>query len=93
MDGIFGERIRVEVRFGNGTAAAKRLVRLLLNKADEFPEFKPFAEMKATGDGGLDRWHGTLPSFRDRLRVGKFKWRVLILKNGRREDMVPCTEN
>ena len=36
-------------------AAAKRLVRLLLNKADEFPEFKPFAEMKATGDGGLDR--------------------------------------
>ena len=35
-----------EVRFRNGTAAAKRLIRLLLNKADEFPEFQPFANMK-----------------------------------------------
>ena len=35
-----------EVRFRNGTAAAKRLVRLLLNKADQFPEFQPFAKMK-----------------------------------------------
>lgn len=64
-----------EVRFRNGTAAAKRLVRLLLNKADEFPEFKPFAEMKATGDGGLDRWHGTLQAYKGpRLRV----WEIQV---------------
>ena len=59
-----------EVRFRNGTTAAKRLVRLLLNKADQFPEFKPFAKMRETGNGGLERWHGTLKAYRGpRLRV------------------------
>ena len=53
-----------EVRFRNGTAAAKRLVRLLLNKADDFPEFKPFANMKKSGEKGFDRWHGTLKAYR-----------------------------
>ena len=64
-----------EVRFRNGTAAAKRLVRLLLNKADQFPEFKPFAEMKDGGKGGLERWHGTLKAYRGpRLRV----WEIQV---------------
>ena len=53
-----------EVRFRNGTAAAKRLVRLLLNKADDFPEFKPFANMKKSGEKGFNRWHGTLKAYR-----------------------------
>jgi hypothetical protein len=43
-----------EVRFRNGTAAAKRLTRLLLNKADQFPEFQPFANMKKSGEKGLN---------------------------------------
>ncbi len=73
--GYLEKGYEVEVRFRNGTAAAKRLVRLLLNKADEFPEFKPFAEMKATGDGGLDRWHGTLQAYKGpRLRV----WEIQV---------------
>ena len=73
--GYLEKGYEVEVRFRNGTAAAKRLVRLLLNKADEFPEFKPFAEMKATGDGGLNRWHGTLKAYRGpRLRV----WEIQV---------------
>ena len=64
-----------EVRFRNGTAAAKRLVRLLLNKADQFPEFKPFAKMKDGGKGGLERWHGTLKAYRGpRLRV----WEIQV---------------
>jgi hypothetical protein len=53
-----------EVRFRNGTAAAKRLTRLLLNKADQFPEFKPFADMKSAGDKGYERWHGTLRAYK-----------------------------
>ena len=73
--GYLEKGYEVEVRFRNGTAAAKRLVRLLLNKADEFPEFKPFAKMKVTGDGGLNRWHGTLKAYRGpRLRV----WEIQV---------------
>jgi hypothetical protein len=53
-----------EVRFRNGTAAAKRLTRLLLNKADQFPEFQPFADMKSAGDKGYERWHGTLRAYK-----------------------------
>jgi hypothetical protein len=53
-----------EVRFRNGTAAAKRLTRLLLNKADQFPEFQPFADMKSAGDKGYERWHGTLKAYK-----------------------------
>ena len=53
-----------EVRFRNGTAAAKRLVRLLLNKADEFPEFQPFAQMKSAKEKGYERWHGTLRAYK-----------------------------
>ena len=52
-----------EVRFRNGTAAAKRLTRLLLNKADQFPEFQPFAQMKSSGEKGYERWHGTLRAY------------------------------
>jgi hypothetical protein len=64
-----------EVRFRNGTAAAKRLVRLLLNKADEFPEFQPFAKMKSSGDKGNELWHGTLKAYRGpRLRV----WEIQV---------------
>jgi len=63
-----------EVRFRNGTTAAKRLVRLLLNKADQFPEFRAFAKMRETGSGGLERWHGTLKAYRGpRLRVWEIK--------------------
>ena len=73
--GYLEKGYEVEVRFRNGTAAAKRLVRILLNKADEFPEFKPFAKMKVTGDGGLNRWHGTLKAYRGpRLRV----WEIQV---------------
>jgi hypothetical protein len=53
-----------EVRFRNGTAAAKRLTRLLLNKADQFPEFQPFANMKKSGEKGFERWHGTLRAYK-----------------------------
>ena len=53
-----------EVRFRNGTAAAKRLIRMLLNKADEFPEFQPFANMKKGNEKGFERWHGTLKAYR-----------------------------
>ena len=64
-----------EVRFRNGTAAAKRLVRLLLNKADQFPEFQPFAKMKSTGDKGNELWHGTLRAYQGpRLRV----WQIQV---------------
>jgi hypothetical protein len=73
--GYLEKGYEVEVRFRNGTAAAKRLVRLLLNKADEFPEFKRFAKMKDGGKGGLERWHGTLKAYRGpRLRV----WEVQV---------------
>ena len=73
--GYLEKGYEVEVRFRNGTAAAKRLVRLLLNKADEFPEFKPFANMKDGGKGGLERWHGTLKAYRGpRLRV----WEIQV---------------
>ncbi|MBP52508.1 MAG: hypothetical protein CMI27_05130, partial [Opitutae bacterium] len=53
-----------EVRFRNGTAAAKRLVRMLLNKADQFPEFQPFAQMKSAKEKGYERWHGTLMAYK-----------------------------
>ena len=53
-----------EVRFRNGTAAAKRLVRMLLNKADQFPEFQPFAQMKSAKEKGYERWHGTLKAYK-----------------------------
>ena len=53
-----------EVRFRNGTAAAKRLVRMLLNKADQFPEFQPFAQMKSSKEKGYERWHGTLRAYK-----------------------------
>ena len=87
--GYLEKGYEVEVRFRNGTAAAKRLVRLLLNKADEFPEFKPFAKMKDGGKGGLERWHGTLKAYRDQgSGCGKFKWRVRTWKNGHLWDMI-----
>ncbi len=64
-----------EVRFRNGTTATKRLTRVLLNKADEFPEFKPYARMRETDTGGLERWHGALKAYRGpKLRV----WEIQV---------------
>jgi hypothetical protein len=40
------------------------LTRLLLNKADQFPEFQPFANMKKSGEKGFERWHGTLRAYK-----------------------------
>ena len=37
---------------------------MLLNKADEFPEFQPFANMKKGNEKGFERWHGTLKAYR-----------------------------
>ncbi|MAT48084.1 MAG: hypothetical protein CMO35_11750 [Verrucomicrobiaceae bacterium] len=64
-----------EIRFRNGTTATKRLTRLLLNKADEFPEFKPYAKMRETDTGGLERWHGVLKAYEGpKLRV----WEIQV---------------
>ena len=64
-----------EVRFRNGTTATKRLTRILLNKADEFPEFKPYAKMREANTGGLERWHGVLKAYRGpKLRV----WEIQV---------------
>ena len=49
-----------EVRFRNGTTAAKRLVRIISSKAAEHPEVAPFAEMKA----GMEKSHGLLKAYR-----------------------------
>ena len=62
--GYMEEGFEPEVRFRNGTAAAKRLVRLLLNKADTFPEFQPFLQMKSAKEKGYERWHGTLRAYK-----------------------------
>ena len=41
------------------------MTRLLLNKADQFPEFQPFAQMKKQpGKKGNERWHGTLRAYK-----------------------------
>ena len=62
-----------EVRFRNGPAAAKNMIRKLLKNADKFPEFKPFAEIRESG--AYIRTHGTLKAYRGpRLRV----WEIQI---------------
>ena len=83
-----------EVRFRNGTAAAKRLVRMLLNKADQFPEFQPFAQMKSAKEKGYERWHGTLKAYKAQcFGFGKYKWMVRILMSGHLLDMRHSTES
>ena len=37
---------------------------MLLNKADRFPEFQPFAQMKSAKEKGYERWHGTLKAYK-----------------------------
>ena len=55
-----------EVRFRNGTTAAKRLVRIISQKASEYPEVAPFAAMK----NGLEKSHGLLKAYRGpKLRI------------------------
>ncbi|MBT4013744.1 MAG: DUF1592 domain-containing protein [Planctomycetaceae bacterium] len=55
-----------EVRFRNGTSAAKRLTRLLVNDAEKHPEFKPFALLPP----GNERSHGVLKAYRGpKLRI------------------------
>ena len=55
-----------EVRFRNGTSAAKRLTRLLVNDAEKHTEFKPFALLPP----GYERSHGVLKAYRGpKLRI------------------------
>ena len=55
-----------EVRFRNGTSAAKRLVRIITQKAAEHPEVAPFAKMKS----GYEKSHGLLKVYRGpKLRI------------------------
>jgi len=64
-----------EVRFRNGTTATKRMVRLLINDADKHPEFKPFAELRASGKNGHAKSHGVMKAYRGpKLRV----WEIQI---------------
>ena len=60
-----------EVRFRNGTAATKRLVRLLASATDPAPEFQPFVDKKASAE----RAHGILKVYRGpKLRI----WEIQI---------------
>lgn len=60
-----------EVRFRNGTTATKALVRLMSQNAAEFPEIKPFADMKA----GNEKSHGLLKVYRGpKLRI----WEIQV---------------
>ena len=55
-----------EVRFRNGTTAAKRLVRIISQNASEHPEVAPFADMKS----GTEKSHGLLKAYRGpKLRI------------------------
>ena len=60
-----------EIRFRNGTAATKRLVRIISSNAAEHPEVAPFAEMKA----GMAKSHGLLKVYRGpKLRI----WEIQV---------------
>lgn len=64
-----------EVRFRNGPIKTKRMVRLLINAADKHPEFKPFAELRATGENGYAKSHGVLKAYRGpKLRI----WEIQV---------------
>lgn len=55
-----------EVRFRNGTTAAKRLVRIISQNAAEHPEVAPFANMKP----GMEKSWGLLKAYRGpKLRI------------------------
>ena len=86
--GYLEKGYEVEVRF-EWYGGRQAFGSTLLNKADEFPEFKPFAKMKDGGKGGLERWHGTPRPIADQgSGCGKFKWRVRTWKNGHLWDMI-----
>ena len=69
--GYLEEGYEPEVRFRNGTTAAKRLTRLLLNNAEQHPEFRPFASLSP----GFERSHGVLKAYRGpKLRV----WEIQV---------------
>ncbi len=60
-----------EVRFRNGTTATKALVRLMSQNAGDFPEIKPFVDMKP----GNERSYGLLKVYRGpKLRV----WEIQV---------------
>ena len=55
-----------EIRFRNGPAAAKRMVRLLTTLEADKPEFKPYVAMK----GSTEKGHGVLKAYQGpRLRI------------------------
>ena len=60
-----------EARFGNGTIATKRLVRIISQKASDHPEVAPFANMKP----GNEKSHGLLKVYRGpKLRI----WEIQV---------------
>lgn len=60
-----------EVRFMNGTLAAKRMIRLLLDVADEHEELRPYKDMPK----GSAQAHGVLKAYRGpKLRV----WEIQV---------------
>jgi len=65
------EGFEPEIRFRNGTLSAKRLVRLLAQKAGDREEIKPFADMKP----GNERSYGILKGYKGpKLRV----WEIQV---------------
>ena len=74
------EGFEPEVRFGNGTIATKRLVRIITQNAGHLPEVAPFADMKA----GIEKSHGLLKVYRGpKLRI----WEIQV--EGPRLDQWP----
>ena len=63
---VLDEGYEPELRFRNGTQKAKRLIRLLMNVADDHDELRPFKEMKP----GAEKAHGVLKAYRGpKLRI------------------------
>ena len=70
-DVFIEEGFEPEVRFGNGTIATKRLVRIITQKAGHHPEVAPFADMKP----GTEKSHGLLKVYRGpKLRI----WEIQV---------------
>lgn len=64
------EGFEPEVRFGNGTIATKRLVRIITQNAGHHPEVAPFADMKS----GTEKAHGLLKVYRGpKLRIWEIR--------------------
>ena len=72
-----------EVRFRNGTTAAKRLVRIITQGAADHPEVTKFADMK----NGTEKSHGLLKVYRGpKLRI----WEIEL--EGPHVDHWPLTD-